>query len=135
MARILIFLCNGAGIRSSNNQAHADKFASEGFLVVMPDLLVLFFSIWRNSLLTNLPGLMVWFCSQLLPINTCFFKRCDSVRELIYIQLGDPVPSTPTFSKEEIGKLPLIERIKMATVEGAKGFMIGKENASIVRAD
>ncbi|RPB29584.1 alpha/beta-hydrolase [Terfezia boudieri ATCC MYA-4762] len=60
MARILIFLCNGAGIHSPMNQAHADKFASEGFLVFMPDL-------------------------------------------------------TPAFSKEEIGKLPLIERPKMAT--------------------
>ncbi|KAF8422679.1 Alpha/Beta hydrolase protein [Tirmania nivea] len=37
MARILIFLCNGAGIPSPSNQAHADIFASEGFLVIMPD--------------------------------------------------------------------------------------------------
>jgi len=61
--------------------------------------------------------------------------RCDSLRELIHIQPGDPAPSTPAFSREEIGELPLIERIKMATVEGAKGFMIGKEKASIVRAN
>lgn len=40
-AKPLFFLCNGAGIHSPNNQAHADQFASEGFLVVMPDLFVI----------------------------------------------------------------------------------------------
>ncbi|KAI9782674.1 MAG: hypothetical protein M1816_001745 [Peltula sp. TS41687] len=37
-SKLLLFLTNGTGIHSLNNQIQADKFASEGFLVVMPDL-------------------------------------------------------------------------------------------------
>ncbi|KAI6644124.1 hypothetical protein MCOR14_001460 [Pyricularia oryzae] len=37
-ARLLLLLTGGTGIQSTNNQIQADKFASEGFLVVMPDL-------------------------------------------------------------------------------------------------
>lgn len=36
-SKLLIFLSSGTGIRSTNNQLQADKYASEGFLVVMPD--------------------------------------------------------------------------------------------------
>ncbi|KAI9854699.1 MAG: hypothetical protein M1824_006651 [Vezdaea acicularis] len=37
-SKLLLFLTNGAGLHSPNNQLQADKFAKEGFLVVMPDL-------------------------------------------------------------------------------------------------
>lgn len=37
-ARFLLLLTGGTGIKSVNNQLQADKFASEGFLVAMPDL-------------------------------------------------------------------------------------------------
>ena len=37
-ARLLLFLTGGTGLKSTNNQIQADKFASEGFVVVMPDL-------------------------------------------------------------------------------------------------
>ncbi|KAK7737941.1 hypothetical protein SLS53_006319 [Cytospora paraplurivora] len=37
-ARLLLLLTGGTGLKSSNNQIQADKFAQEGFLVVMPDL-------------------------------------------------------------------------------------------------
>ncbi|KAI9810390.1 MAG: hypothetical protein M1827_006276 [Pycnora praestabilis] len=36
-SKLLLFLTGGTGIHSVNNQLQADKFASEGFLVVMPD--------------------------------------------------------------------------------------------------
>ncbi|KAI9724744.1 MAG: hypothetical protein M1812_000019 [Candelaria pacifica] len=36
-SKLLLFLSSGTGIHSVNNQLQADKFASEGFLVVMPD--------------------------------------------------------------------------------------------------
>lgn len=37
-ARLLLFLTNGAGIDSINNQHHADMFARQNYVVVMPDL-------------------------------------------------------------------------------------------------
>ncbi|KAI9681121.1 MAG: hypothetical protein M1817_002403 [Caeruleum heppii] len=37
-SKLLLFLTNGVGLHSINNQLQADKYASEGFLVVMPDL-------------------------------------------------------------------------------------------------
>src|SRR6188768_4349312 len=37
-ARLLLLLTGGTGLKSANNQIQADKFASEGFVVVMPDL-------------------------------------------------------------------------------------------------
>ncbi|KAL9028560.1 MAG: hypothetical protein Q9196_003093 [Gyalolechia fulgens] len=36
-SKLLLFLSNGTGIHSKNNQLQADKYASEGFVVVMPD--------------------------------------------------------------------------------------------------
>ncbi len=36
-SKLLLFLTSGTGIPSVNNQLQADKFAGEGFLVVMPD--------------------------------------------------------------------------------------------------
>jgi len=36
-SKLLLLLSNGAGINSKNNQIQADKYAAEGFLVVMPD--------------------------------------------------------------------------------------------------
>lgn len=39
-SKLLLFLTSGTGIHSVNNQLQADKFAGEGFLVVMPDLYV-----------------------------------------------------------------------------------------------
>ena len=36
-SKLLLFLSSGTGIHSTNNQLQADQFASEGFLVVMPD--------------------------------------------------------------------------------------------------
>ncbi|KAI0392063.1 Alpha/Beta hydrolase protein [Xylariaceae sp. FL0594] len=37
-SKILLLLTNGTGYKSSNNQIQADRFASEGYVVVMPDL-------------------------------------------------------------------------------------------------
>lgn len=38
-AKLLLFLTGGTGLRSTNNQIQADRYATEGgFLVVMPDL-------------------------------------------------------------------------------------------------
>ncbi|KAB5554679.1 Alpha/Beta hydrolase protein [Coniochaeta sp. 2T2.1] len=37
-SRLLLVLTPGTGIHSVNNQLQADRFASEGFVVVMPDL-------------------------------------------------------------------------------------------------
>lgn len=37
-AKLLLHLTGGTGLKSTNNQMQSDKFASEGFLVVMPDL-------------------------------------------------------------------------------------------------
>ncbi|KAK5115479.1 hypothetical protein LTR62_001138 [Meristemomyces frigidus] len=36
-AKLLLLLTGGTGIHSKNNQLQADKYAGEGFLVVMPD--------------------------------------------------------------------------------------------------
>ncbi|KAL9106500.1 MAG: hypothetical protein Q9227_008479 [Pyrenula ochraceoflavens] len=36
-SKLLLLLTNGTGVHSLNNQLQADKFAGEGFLVVMPD--------------------------------------------------------------------------------------------------
>ncbi|EFY90066.1 dienelactone hydrolase family protein [Metarhizium acridum CQMa 102] len=37
-SKLLLLLTGGTGIKSVNNQIQADKFASEGYLVLMPDL-------------------------------------------------------------------------------------------------
>lgn len=37
-SKLLLLLTGGTGIRSTNNQIQADRFASEGFLVIMPDM-------------------------------------------------------------------------------------------------
>ncbi|XXH03540.1 Replication factor A protein 1 [Hypoxylon texense] len=37
-SKLLLLLSSGTGIKSTNNQIQADKFAEEGFVVVMPDL-------------------------------------------------------------------------------------------------
>ncbi|KAI9772110.1 MAG: hypothetical protein M1840_001398 [Geoglossum simile] len=37
-SKLLLFLTGGTGIHSVNNQLNADRFASEGFLVIMPDM-------------------------------------------------------------------------------------------------
>lgn len=36
-SKLLLLLTGGTGVKSTNNQLQADKFAQEGFLVVMPD--------------------------------------------------------------------------------------------------
>ncbi|KAF2753827.1 alpha/beta-hydrolase [Pseudovirgaria hyperparasitica] len=36
-SKLLLMLTGGTGIKSTNNQLQADKYASEGFLVIMPD--------------------------------------------------------------------------------------------------
>ncbi|KAL8692425.1 MAG: hypothetical protein Q9218_002546 [Villophora microphyllina] len=36
-SKLLLFLSSGTGIHSKNNQLQADRYASEGFVVVMPD--------------------------------------------------------------------------------------------------
>ncbi|KAF2204932.1 alpha/beta-hydrolase [Delitschia confertaspora ATCC 74209] len=36
-SKLLLLLTGGTGLKSTNNQLQADKYASEGFLVVMPD--------------------------------------------------------------------------------------------------
>lgn len=36
-SKLLLLLTGGTGVHSTNNQLQADKYAQEGFLVVMPD--------------------------------------------------------------------------------------------------
>ncbi|CAI6335172.1 unnamed protein product [Periconia digitata] len=36
-SKLLLLLTGGTGIKSNNNQLQADKFAAEGYLVIMPD--------------------------------------------------------------------------------------------------
>ncbi|KAL8950481.1 MAG: hypothetical protein Q9222_003497 [Ikaeria aurantiellina] len=36
-SKLLLYLSSGTGIHSTNNQLQADKYASEGYVVVMPD--------------------------------------------------------------------------------------------------
>ena len=36
-SKLLLLLTGGTGIHSTNNRLQADKYAAEGFLVVMPD--------------------------------------------------------------------------------------------------
>ncbi|KAK4982005.1 hypothetical protein LTR66_009540 [Elasticomyces elasticus] len=36
-SKLLLLLTGGTGVRSTNNQLQADRYAAEGFLVVMPD--------------------------------------------------------------------------------------------------
>ena len=36
-SKLLLLLTGGTGLKSTNNQLQADKFATEGFLVIMPD--------------------------------------------------------------------------------------------------
>jgi poly(3-hydroxybutyrate) depolymerase len=36
-SKLLLLLTGGTGVKSTNNQLQADKFATEGFLVIMPD--------------------------------------------------------------------------------------------------
>ncbi|KAF2007786.1 alpha/beta-hydrolase [Amniculicola lignicola CBS 123094] len=36
-SKLLLLLTGGTGVKSTNNQLQADKYASEGYLVVMPD--------------------------------------------------------------------------------------------------
>lgn len=36
-SKLLLLLTGGTGVHSTNNQLQADKYASEGFLVCMPD--------------------------------------------------------------------------------------------------
>ncbi|CAN9327351.1 unnamed protein product [Alternaria alternata] len=36
-SKLLLMLTGGTGVKSTNNQLQADKYASEGYLVVMPD--------------------------------------------------------------------------------------------------
>lgn len=37
-SKLLLFLTGGTGLLSKNNQLQADKYASKGFLVIMPDM-------------------------------------------------------------------------------------------------
>ncbi|ORY57297.1 Alpha/Beta hydrolase protein [Pseudomassariella vexata] len=37
-SKLLLLLTGGTGLKSANNQIQSDKFAAEGFVVVMPDL-------------------------------------------------------------------------------------------------
>ncbi|KAI1112144.1 Alpha/Beta hydrolase protein [Nemania sp. NC0429] len=37
-SKLLLLLTGGTGLKSTNNQIQADRFASEGYVVVMPDL-------------------------------------------------------------------------------------------------
>ena len=37
-SKLLLLLTGGTGLKSINNQIQADKYAAEGFLVVMPDM-------------------------------------------------------------------------------------------------
>jgi dienelactone hydrolase len=40
-SKLLLLLTGGTGLNSTNNQLQADKYAAEGFIVLMPDQFVL----------------------------------------------------------------------------------------------
>lgn len=43
-SKLLLLLTGGTGVHSINNQLQADRYAAEGFLVVMPDQYVASYS-------------------------------------------------------------------------------------------
>ncbi|KAI9848446.1 MAG: hypothetical protein M1837_000241 [Sclerophora amabilis] len=100
-SKLLLFLTSGTGIHSTNNQLQADKYASEGFLVVMPDLSV-----------------------YLPPYQSC-------MTALTYIQIlqrfaGDPAPNSSDNENQvyQEDNPSLIEQFKMRAAETAKSFVI-----------
>lgn len=56
-SKLLLMLSSGKGIHSPNNQLQADKYAGEGFLVVMPDQYVFLKSKMEITLIRLFPDL------------------------------------------------------------------------------
>ncbi|KAI9794149.1 MAG: hypothetical protein M1835_006739 [Candelina submexicana] len=98
-SKLLLFLSSGTGIHSVNNQLQADKFAGEGFLVVMPDQ-----SVELNNIL----------CGA-VPIADLARPR----------SAGDPIPKSVTDPRNYQESDPsLIEQVKLRAAETAKSFVI-----------
>ena len=105
-----------------NNQVQADKYAQEGFLVVMPDQYVNLITRLRST-----PALVFQTPIEklsVLPIKhstICFFRILSF---LLFRFAGDPAPNStdPAYLNQE--NPSLIERVKLGVTETAKSFLI-----------
>ncbi|KID98879.1 dienelactone hydrolase, partial [Metarhizium majus ARSEF 297] len=70
-SKLLLLLTGGTGIKSVNNQIQADKFASEGYLVLMPDL----------------------FAGDSVPLSTAITDSSSSIIEQVKLQAVGVVKS------------------------------------------
>ncbi|KAK3111316.1 hypothetical protein LTR53_013557, partial [Teratosphaeriaceae sp. CCFEE 6253] len=95
--KLLLLLTGGTGVHSTNNQLQADKYAAEGFLVVMPDQCV-----QSDHLYGSGP---TW-----LTHSTRF--------------AGDPAPTTTTSTGPAEENPSYIEQIKLGVASVAKSFTI-----------
>ena len=100
-----MLLTGGTGVHSVNNQIQADKYAAEGFLVVMPDQYV--FPICFSSL-----KLLLEKDTKLMVRNIDRFS-------------GDPAPNSSTQKTIAAEENPsVIEQVKLGIASAAKSFTI-----------
>ncbi|KAL0255005.1 hypothetical protein SLS55_009530 [Diplodia seriata] len=93
-SKLLLLLTGGTGIKSTNNQLQADKYAKEGFLVVMPDQYV------HKAVLID--------AGQL-------FAKTDARFE------GDPAPNATMPANEQP---TFVEQLKLGFAQTTKAFML-----------
>ncbi|KAK3669286.1 hypothetical protein LTR78_010824 [Recurvomyces mirabilis] len=98
-AKLLLLLTGGTGIHSTNNQLQADRYAAEGYLVVMPDQYAPPYH-------------------QIIP-PTSFTNTASSFRFG-----GDPAPATTTSTAPASENPSVIEQVKLAVATTAKSFTI-----------
>ena len=98
-SKLLLFLSSATGIHSTNNQLQADKYAAEGFLVVMPDQYV-----------------SVTFSMDKLCISNCaYIPRFG----------GDPAYSSANHNLASTEASPtVVEQVKLKAAETVKSFML-----------
>ncbi|TKA53645.1 hypothetical protein B0A55_10687 [Friedmanniomyces simplex] len=99
--KLLLLLTGGTGVHSTNNQLQADKYAAEGFLVVMPDQYI--------------PP-----SPDILPSH----PRTSCSHREPYRFAGDPAPTTTTSTTPAEAHPSLIEQVKLGVASVAKSFTI-----------
>ena len=98
-SKLLLFLSSATGIHSTNNQLQADKYAAEGFLVVMPDQYVSFTFPWTSCLICH--------CAYFLRFG------------------GDPAYSSANHNLASTeGSPTVVEQVKLKAAETVKSFML-----------